>query len=64
MDLDWHGDRSDLPELVLLDQLEANGLIDLEAVRGYRLGRVRAQMEAYSLDACVLLDPVNIRYAT
>jgi hypothetical protein len=26
--------------------------------------RVRAQMEAYSLDACVLVDPVSIRYAT
>jgi Xaa-Pro aminopeptidase len=64
MELDWHGDRSDLPELVLLDQVRAEEPIDLEAVRAYRLGRVRAQMEAYSLDACILLDPVNIRYAT
>ena len=64
VELDWHGDRSDLPELALLDQLQADESIDLEAVRAYRLGRVRAQMDAYSLDACVLLDPVNIRYAT
>jgi Xaa-Pro aminopeptidase len=64
MELDWHGDRSDLPEIALLDQLEADEPIDLAAVRSYRLGRVREQMEAYSLDACVLLDPVNIRYAT
>jgi Xaa-Pro aminopeptidase len=64
MELDWHGDRADLPSLVLLDQLEAGVPIDAAAVRSYRLGRVRAQMEAYSLDACVLLDPVNIRYAT
>jgi Xaa-Pro aminopeptidase len=64
MELDWHGDRSDLPELALLDQLRADEPIDLEAVRAYRLDRVRAQMEAYSLDACILLDPVNIRYAT
>lgn len=64
MELDWHGDRSDLPELVLLDQVKADEPIDLQAVRGYRLGRLRAQMEAYSLDACILLDPVNIRYAT
>jgi Xaa-Pro aminopeptidase len=28
------------------------------------LGRVREQMAAHSLDACVLVDPVNIRYAT
>ncbi|MGH2928283.1 MAG: M24 family metallopeptidase, partial [Solirubrobacteraceae bacterium] len=64
MELDWHGDRSDLPELVLLDQVQADEPIDLPAVRAYRLRRVRAQMEAYSLDACILVDPVNIRYAT
>lgn len=64
VELDWHGDRSDLAELTLLDQLQADEPIDLEAVRAYRLTRVREQLEAYSLDACVLLDPVNIRYAT
>jgi Xaa-Pro dipeptidase len=64
MNLDWHADRSDLPDLVLLDQLQVGEPIDLAAVRGYRLGRVREQMAAHRLDACVLLDPVNIRYAT
>jgi Xaa-Pro dipeptidase len=64
MELDWHADRSDLPELVTLDQLAVEEPIDLEAVRSYRLARVRAQMAAYSLDACILVDPVNIRYAT
>src|ERR671933_1598387 len=64
MNLDWHADRSDLPELMLLDQLEAGEPIDLAAVRSYRLGRVREQMAAYGMDACVLVDPVNIRYAT
>src|ERR687887_235440 len=64
MNLDWHADRSDLPGLTLLDQLEAGEPIDLAAVRAYRLRRVREQMAAHSLDACVLLDPVNIRYAT
>src|SRR5919197_1040750 len=64
MNLDWHADRSDLPELTLLDQLEAGEPIDLAAVRSYRLRRVREQMATHSLDACVLLDPVNIRYAT
>ena len=63
MNLDWHADRSDLPDLVLLDQVVLEP-IDLAAVRGYRLGRVREQMAAHQLDACVLLDPVNIRYAT
>jgi Xaa-Pro dipeptidase len=64
MELDWHGDRSQLPELALLDQLAPEEPIDLVAVRSYRLGRVRAEMAAQSIDACVLLDPVNIRYAT
>src|SRR3954451_10572516 len=64
MNLDWHADRSELSELVTLDQLAAGEPIDLVAVRSYRLGRVRAQMAAHALDACVLLDPVNIRYAT
>jgi Xaa-Pro aminopeptidase len=64
MNLDWHADRSDLPELATLDQLAAGEPIDLVAVRSYRLGRVREQMAAHAMDACVLLDPVNIRYAT
>jgi Xaa-Pro dipeptidase len=64
MNLDWHADRSDLPDLVTLDQLAAEEPIDLVAVRAYRLGRVREQMEAYGIDACILLDPVNVRYAT
>src|SRR3954470_2077850 len=64
MNLDWHADRADLPELATLDQLAGEEPIDLQAVRSYRLGRVREQMAAHSLDACVLLDPVNIRYAT
>jgi Xaa-Pro dipeptidase len=64
MNLDWHADRSDLPELMLLDQLEAGEAIDLAAVRSYRLGRVREQMAAHRMDGCVLVDPVNVRYAT
>jgi Xaa-Pro aminopeptidase len=64
MNLDWHADRADLPELTMFDQLAAAEPIDLAAVRSYRLTRVRAQLAAYSLDACVLVDPVNIRYAT
>jgi Xaa-Pro dipeptidase len=64
MNLDWHADRSDLPDLATLDQLAVEEPIDLAAVRSYRLGRVREQMAAHALDACILLDPVNIRYAT
>ena len=38
--------------------------IDFVALRAYRLGRLRAEMAARSIGACVLTDPVNIRYAT
>jgi Xaa-Pro dipeptidase len=64
MEIDWHADRSGLGDLVTLDQLEAGEPIDLAAVRAYRLERVRAQMAVAALDACVLVDSVNIRYAT
>src|SRR5215217_4922993 len=64
MNLDWHAERSDLPDLALLDQVAVQEPIDLAAVRSYRLARVREQMAAHQLEACVLLDPVNVRYAT
>ena len=63
MNVDWHAERADLPELATLDDLASRG-IDFPALRRYRLGRVREQMEAHALDACILVDPVNIRYAT
>ena len=37
---------------------------DMDAVRAYRLGRVRAMLRARELAAIVLFDPLNIRYAT
>jgi len=38
--------------------------IDLEAVRQYRQQRLRAEMGARCIDAVILTDAVNIRYAT
>jgi len=38
--------------------------VDIAGVRRYRLDRVRAQLLASDCGACVLGDPVNIRYAT
>jgi Xaa-Pro aminopeptidase len=64
MNADWHADRAGLPGLATLDQVATEEPIDLAAVRAYRRGRVREQIAAHGLDACVLLDPVNIRYAT
>ncbi|WP_346895652.1 Xaa-Pro peptidase family protein [uncultured Roseibium sp.] len=62
-ELDWHAERSDLTELVPLDRSPENG-IDLVAVRAYRQARVRAEMALRNIDAVILSDPVNIRYAT
>ncbi len=42
----------------------AFGLPDAAALRRGRLARLRAEMAARDCAACVLLDPVNIRYAS
>jgi len=63
-ELDWHAERSDLDGLAQLDRAPANEDIDLVAVRTYRQQRVRAKMAEYGVDAVILSDPVNIRYAT
>ncbi|SHM79716.1 Xaa-Pro aminopeptidase [Roseovarius litoreus] len=61
---DWHAERSDLAGIALLDRAPESEGIDLKAVRLYRLGRVREQMQRYGVDAVILSDPINIRYAT
>jgi len=64
MDLDWHAGRSDLQSRALLDLEAAAVDVDLAAVRGYRLARLRTEMRRREIAACLLFDPVNIRYAT
>lgn len=61
---DWHAERSDLAGIALLDRAPESEGIDLKAVRLYRLSRVRQQMAKYNVDALILSDPINIRYAT
>lgn len=62
--LDWHAERGDLTDLALLDRAPESEGIDLVAVRRYRQARVRAEMAKRGIAAVVLMDPVNIRYAT
>jgi Xaa-Pro aminopeptidase len=38
--------------------------VDMARMRAYRLGRVREQLKRHDYAACLLYDPVNIRYAT
>ncbi|KAM0313074.1 hypothetical protein ACHAPQ_012112 [Fusarium lateritium] len=61
---DWHAERTDLSGLVLLDRAPESDGINLKQVRLYRQARLREQMAKYKVDAVILSDPVNIRYAT
>ncbi|CTQ60190.1 M24 family metallopeptidase [Roseibium album] len=63
-ELDWHAERSDLADIVQLDRSPETDGIDLAGVRAYRQARVRRKMSEYGVDAVILSDPVNIRYAT
>ena len=38
-------------------------MIDMRAMRAYRLNRVRQQLKQQDVAAALLYDPVNIRYA-
>ncbi|MGI9596287.1 MAG: M24 family metallopeptidase [Acidimicrobiales bacterium] len=66
--LDWHAEPGGGPghetDLELLDAAPESAGIDLGAVRRYRQGRVRLEMAARDIDAVILSDAVNIRYAT
>ena len=61
---DWHAERSDLSGIALLDRAPESEGIDLRAVRLYRQAQVRREMARHGVDAVILSDPVNIRYAT
>ncbi len=37
--------------------------INFDKLRSYRLNRVKKELEKNNLEACILFDPVNIRYA-
>ena len=36
--------------------------INFQKLRSYRLDRVKKELEKNNLEACILFDPVNIRY--
>ena len=37
--------------------------INFRKLRSYRLDRVKKELEKNNLEACILFDPVNVRYA-
>ena len=61
MRLDWHGDGE---AAAAFDAAPEDDGIDLVAVRAHRLARARRQIAEHDLAACLLFDPVNVRYAT
>ena len=61
---DWNGHRVAPSDLELLDAAPESVGIDLATVRRYRQSRVREEMETHGIDAVILSDAVNIRYAT
>jgi len=54
------------PAPSVLAEWEASGLAlpDLSRMRRYRLGRIREQLVARDIDAVLLHDPLNVKYAT
>ena len=61
MEIDWHAERGDLANLAQIDRHDAG--VDETALALGRLARLREQMARHDLDAILLNDPVNIRYA-
>jgi Xaa-Pro aminopeptidase len=43
---------------------DTGSMIDMRAMRSYRLSRVRDQLKRQDIAAALLFDPVNLRYAT
>ena len=37
--------------------------INFDNLRSYRLDRVKKELQKNNLEACILFDPVNVRYA-
>ena len=59
-ELDMDRAKSTTPSFRLTD---AETAIDMARLRGWRLARVRAQLEEQGYGGCLLFDPVNARYA-
>ena len=64
MNIDWLNQRGDYSALELLDLEPETIGVDMVAVRTYRLQRTRDEMRKHDIAACILFDPINIRYAT
>ena len=55
-------DTKPKPNFVTKKRLRENE-INFDKLRSYRLDRVKNELEKNNLEACILFDPVNVRYA-
>jgi len=55
-------DTKPKPNFVTKKRLRENE-INFDKLRSYRLDRVKKELEKNNLEACILFDPVNVRYA-
>ncbi|MFQ5566574.1 MAG: M24 family metallopeptidase [Paracoccaceae bacterium] len=62
-EIDWHATRIGQENRLNLNGMEDED-VDLVALCDDRLNRVRKEMAPRGIAACILFDPVNIRYAT
>lgn len=62
--IEWHTENQYMNWPELVDVAPESAGIDLKAVRQYRLASVRREMKRYNVNALILSDAVNIRYAT
>jgi Xaa-Pro aminopeptidase len=46
------------------ETLDVEQFLNIDALRSYRLGRIRRQLARLDFQACILFDPINLRYAT
>ena len=58
---DLSGVAHKTPSVVLTD---TQASLDMARLRAYRLSRVREQLKSRDYAACLLVDPINIRYTT
>ena len=58
-------DSQRLPGALPVTRLtDVEAQLDMKKLRGYRLSRVRQELKRRGIAACLLFDPINIRYAT
>ncbi len=62
--MNFQSPHADVPATKGVRYVEYNEELDMRRMRAYRLGRVCEQLREHDCAACILFNPINIRYAT